>query len=201
MELVLIRHALPVRRELEGGAADPELSDVGHLQASLVAAHLGEEAIDALYVSPLRRARETAAPIAETIGLDAVVVDGVAEFDRNASFYIPLEEAMADPTLDWRKMWGADDDHSDFRAVVVDAIEGLIERHAGHRIAVVCHGGVINMYLGHVLGTPARMDIFTPFYTSINRVMASRRGHRQVHSVNEVSHLRGTELLNWSPLK
>ena len=197
----MIRHALPVRREVEEGAADPELSEIGRRQAERVAAYVAAEAVDALYVSPLRRARETAEPIAKALGLEAVVVDGVAEMDRHSSRYIPLEEAMADPSIDWREMWGADADQSEFRKVVVEALEGLIDRHSGHRVVVVCHGGVINMYLGHVLGTGARMDVFTPQYTSVNRVMASRRGHRQVHSVNELFHLRGTDLLNWSPLK
>ena len=43
----------------------------------------------------------------------------------------------------------------EFRARVVTTIEQLIDDHPGERIAVVCHGGVINSYLCHVLGTAA----------------------------------------------
>ena len=70
MELLLIRHGLPVRRELEIGAADPELSEAGHAQAGHLAEYLAAEApLDALYASTLNRARQTADPIAERFGL------------------------------------------------------------------------------------------------------------------------------------
>lgn len=200
MELILVRHALPLRREVDSGPADPELSPIGHRQAALMADYLAAEPLHALYVSPLRRARETAEHLAKATSLSPVVVDGVAELDRHSSIYVPLEEAMADDAINWRELWGADEDQSAFRDVVVDALEELIAAHPGQRIVVVCHGGVINMFLGYVLGTDARLDIFTPQYTGVHRVLASRRGHRQILTVNEVSHLRGTNLLSWDPL-
>jgi 2,3-bisphosphoglycerate-dependent phosphoglycerate mutase len=89
VELLLIRHALPVRRELEIGAADPELSENGHAQAKHLAEYLAAEApLDALYASPLNRARQTAAPIAERFGLEVVLEDGVAEWDRYSNEYV-----------------------------------------------------------------------------------------------------------------
>ena len=60
-----MRHALPVRQVSTEGPADPELSDAGHEQARHLAAYLRSETIHALYASPMRRARETAAPVAE----------------------------------------------------------------------------------------------------------------------------------------
>src|SRR5262245_49809422 len=77
MELVLIRHALPVRRELLEGVADPELSEAGVLQAAHLADYLAAESIDAVYASPLRRAIETAAPIAARFGIEVAVLDGI----------------------------------------------------------------------------------------------------------------------------
>src|SRR5262249_23634637 len=56
MELLLIRHALPVRRELVEGPADPELSEAGLAQAERLADYLADETLHAIYVSPLRRA-------------------------------------------------------------------------------------------------------------------------------------------------
>ena len=44
----------------------------------------------------MRRARETAAPLADTLGLDVVVDDGLEEFDAHLHFYIPLEEMTPD---------------------------------------------------------------------------------------------------------
>ena len=72
MELLLVRHALPVRRELDEGVADPELAADGHAQAKLLGGYLGQEPIDAVYASTMRRAQQTAAPVAAAHGLDPV---------------------------------------------------------------------------------------------------------------------------------
>ena len=61
----MIRHGLPVRRETtDGSPADPELDTAGQEQAQRLARWLAPEGIDAVYVSPMRRALETAAPLA-----------------------------------------------------------------------------------------------------------------------------------------
>lgn len=199
MELMLIRHGLPVRRELSEGIADPELAQAGHEQARHLTSYLSDEAIDAVYSSPLRRAMQTAEPLAADRQLDIGVVDSVAEWDRNASTYIPIEELKAANDPRWQAMVrGEWTDHEEtpqeFSARVVGALERLIEAHPGQRIAVACHGGVINSYLSHILGLPVTQGFFYPNYTSIHRIAASGRGHRSVITVNETSHLRGTGL-------
>jgi probable phosphoglycerate mutase len=199
MELLLIRHALPVRRENAGGPADPELSDAGHAQAGLLARYLADEHLHAIYASPLQRARQTAAPVAATRDLDVVVADGVAEYDRNADTYIPVEELKAANDPRWREIvatGGQFDDITpeEFQSRVVDAVEELVAAHTGHKIAVVCHGGVINAYLAHVLGLADPTGFFYPNYTSIHRVAAARSGERSILTVNETTHLRGSGL-------
>ena len=195
MEIVLVRHALPLRVELETGIADPELAAEGHEQAAKMAAYLGIEDVEAIYVSPLRRALETARPLCEVLGLEAVVSEGVAEFDRNSREYVPVEELRATNDPRWEKLlrgeWdGVDEDPSIFKARVVATVEDLIARHPGGRVVVVCHGGVINQYLAHVLGIDTHVCFFYPKYTSIHRVMAARSGQRSIVSINEASHLR-----------
>ena len=74
MDLVLIRHGRPIRIEDAGGPADPALTDLGHRQAQAMAASLSDERFDALYVSPMLRARQTANPLEETLGLTASIV-------------------------------------------------------------------------------------------------------------------------------
>ncbi len=199
MELLLIRHGLPVRRELREGIADPELSPAGHQQAKCLAEYLASETIDALYSSPQQRAVQTAEPIAAAKGLRINIVDDVAEWDRNASAYVPTEELKATNDPRWQAMvrgeWTVDDDTLEgFSSRVVLAIEALINAHKGRRIVVSCHGGVINAYLAHVIGLPVSKGFFYPNYTSIHRVMASQGGHRSVMTVNETAHLRGTGL-------
>ena len=104
MELVLVRHALPVRRELTEGIADPELAPDGHVQAARMAAYLATEDIAAVYVSPLRRAQETAAPIVKMLGISPTVDDDISEFDRNSSEYVPVEELRGTNDPRWLMM-------------------------------------------------------------------------------------------------
>ena len=64
-------------------------------------------------------------------------------------------------------------------------LDALITEHPGERVAVVCHGGVINVYLAALLGIDRHLW-FDPGYTSISRVRASRAGARSVGSINEL---------------
>jgi probable phosphoglycerate mutase len=199
MELLLIRHGLPVRRELDEGVADPELSEAGLEQAQRLGAYLASEHLDAVYASPLRRAFQTAQPVAATRDLDIVVEPDVAEFDRMSNEYVPIEELKAakDPRWDamMRGEWSQSDQTPEqFQQRLVAAIERLIDQHSGDRIAIVCHGGVINGYLAHILGLGNPQGFFYPNYTSIHRVAAARSGQRSVVTVNETAHLRGAGL-------
>ena len=200
MELLIIRHALPVRRELTEGIADPELAPEGLLQAEHLAKYLATEKIDAVYASPLRRAQQTVAPLAALQNVDVTLIDDVAEWDRNSNEYVPVEELKAANDPRWQAMlkgeWNVHEESvDDFNKRTIGAIEKLIDLHSGHRIAIVCHGGVINAYLTHTLGlTNFIQGIFYPNYTSIHRVAAARSGERSIVTINETSHLRGTGL-------
>jgi probable phosphoglycerate mutase len=195
MELLLIRHALPIRIEGATGPADPPLAELGRRQADALAEWLADEPLDAIYTSPLRRALETAAPLASRHGLVAIVDDDLAEFDREADSYVPIEELKAEDDPRWHQMvageWTSDGtvDPAAFAAGVIAGIERIIAAHSGQTVAIVAHGGVVNVYLAHILGTTRPM-FFEPAYTSISRVLAARSGQRQVRSVNETAHVR-----------
>ncbi len=196
MELLVVRHALPLRRQTtDGSPADPPLGELGIRQADRLAEWLADEHLDALCVSPMVRARQTARPVAERTGLDPVVVDGVAEFDRHADAYVPMEELKATDHDAWLALVDnggllPGQDPIEFQRTVVDALEEVVAQHRGRTVAVVCHGGVINAWAAHVLGL-AEPFFFEPRYTSINRFACSSRGHRSVSSLNEIGHLRG----------
>ena len=188
MELLLIRHALP-RRVDEGegpGPADPALAPLGVQQAAALAEWLRSEEVAALWSRPMRRALETAAPVADALGLPVVVDEGLAEFDRQALSYIPIEELKAAGDPRWHQV---PERPEHFVAGVVDAVERVIDAHAGQRVAVVCHGGVVNAYCGHVLGIADPL-FFLPAYTSSSRVLASTAGPRSSASLNETAHVR-----------
>ena len=116
----------------------------------------------------------------------------MVEFDRDAGEYIPIEELKRTDYPRWKAFVdGALDEGIDlvaFRDAVIGSRERIIEENSGRRVAVVCHGGVINAWAAHVLGLEPRL-FFDPDYTSLNRFMAARSGERNVASLNEVPHL------------
>jgi probable phosphoglycerate mutase len=200
MELLFIRHALPLRVEGFEGPADPELSEAGEHQARHLAEYLSFERIHAVVASPLRRAVQTAEPVAARQAIDVTISEGIAEYDREASEYIPIEQLKAEGLPGWQDVLAGDVhravgiDPEEFRAGVVAAVEEIITTHPGEKVAAVCHGGVINAYMSHILGISDPTGFFYPNYTSIHRVAAARSGERSLLSLNETCHLRGTGL-------
>ncbi len=194
MEIVLIRHGLPLRIENEDGTpADPPLSENGHSQARLMAAWLRNEEFDRIYASPLKRAHETAQPLAEELGMDITVRDGVAEYDQDSQTYIPVEELKLVDYDRWKSLmqngYDNEEDFLLFARTVVDALEQIIRENRGKKVAVVCHGGVINVWSAHVIGLAPKL-FFNPDYTSINRYMAATTGERSVITLNQAVHLQ-----------
>ncbi len=168
------------------GPADPHLAPRGVDQATALAEWLASEGVHALWSSPMRRAVETAAPAAERLGLPVAVDEGLAEFDREADSYIPIEELKAANDPRWYEV---PERPEHFVEVVVGTVERIIAAHPGQRVAVVCHGGVVNAYAGHVLGIDEPL-FFLPAYTSISRILASSAGPRSIGSLNETAHVR-----------
>ena len=196
MELLLIRHALPVRVEREDGKpADPPLSETGNEQARRLAAWLAHEEVHAIYASPMARARETAAPLAKALGVSARVEPGLVEIDHLSDAYVPMEELKAMDRDAWlalvRGGLYAGIDLDAFRENVRRSIERIVAAHPGERVAVVCHGGVINAWGGHVLGIREPFFFFDAGYTSVSRFLAAGSGERSLVSLNETAHLRG----------
>ena len=76
---------------------------------------------------------------------------------------------------------------AEFRGRVISAIQTIISNHAGGRVVVVCHGGVINAYVGHVIGSRFDM-LFRPAHTSIS-IAASADGIETLYTLNDVHHL------------
>jgi len=199
MEVLLIRHAIPIRRELESGIANPELATEGLKQADLMAQYLASEKLHAIYASPMQRAQQTAQPLAAVQGLTITTVDGVAEYDKNSNQYVPVEELKAKNDPRWQEMlrgeWtSTDETEEEFISRTVSSIEDIITNHASQRVAIVCHGGVINAYICHVLGLKNQRGFFYPNYTSLHRIAAAGSGERSIVTLNETSHLRGTGL-------
>ncbi len=196
MELVLVRHALPVRIDAtpDGTPADPGLAERGVAQAARITAALERDRVDAVYSSPALRALQTAAPLAADLGLEVVVEPGIAEFDTAHTSYVPVEELKENQDPRWLALkagdlYGVGIDPVAFRVRVVDAIERIAAAHPGGRAVLFTHSGATNAAAGHVLGQE-RPIWFAPAYCSINRIAASRDGRRGIISLNETGHIR-----------
>ena len=157
---------------------------------------LGRERLNALYASPLRRARETAAPLARAQGLEVRIEPDLIELDHASERYVPLEELKREDPAAWRTKLGAEGyegvDLPAFRQRVVRALERIVEAHAGERVAIACHGGVINAWASHLLGLREPL-FFEPAYAGVSRFLAASSGERSIRSLNETGHLDGLE--------
>ncbi|MBO0854381.1 MAG: histidine phosphatase family protein [Nocardia sp.] len=198
MQLVLVRHAQPGRALTTSGPADPGLTDLGIQQAGRVPEVLaryadGDHHIARVVSSPQRRALETAEPAARTLDLAVDVVDGLAEYDRELSAYIPIEDAKRDFRASYERIKAGFlpevIDEPAFVARVLDAVEDIVAAaDPADTVITFAHGGVINVLLQDVLGL-ARPLTFPIDYCSITRVLFSRTGSRTAATINENSHV------------
>lgn len=201
--VLLIRHGkqrFPHRdKPTTADWVNPPLSDTGLRQAEVVGRALAVERIDAVYASPLIRALTTAQEVARHHGLEPTVIDDLREIElfRDLPDDTSLTELIGLPELQRlqerfieERRWDVyplSESSAEFRARIVPAIDQIVARHPGQRVAVACHSGVTNGYFGHVLGLPQDM-FFRPAHASVNRLLAGH-GRRVVHSLNETHHL------------
>lgn len=206
VQLTFVRHG---NQEVPSGAftpalwADPPLSDLGKRQAAAVGKALADEPITGVVCSQLERAVETAREVAAPHGLEPVVYPELREVEtyREVPEGVRLEDVLS-PVMwqgvrerfDRELRWDVSpfsESSAEFRRRVVTVVEGILALHQGQQLAVVCHGGVINAYIGHLLGL--RQDMFfRPAHASVSRVLTGD-GRRVIHTLNELHHLQATD--------
>lgn len=192
MQLLLVRHALPLRSD-HGEGSDPELSETGFQQVARLPEALARFPIARVVSSPQRRAIQTADPVAQARELKVDIDDRLAEYDRDLQSYIPVEQIRTEFPDEWARMSrghlpsGVDEDA--FRARVRSAIDDLVATaDPEETVAAFSHGGVINVVLHEVLGT-ARLLSFPIDYASVSRLLFSRTGQATVAAVNGTEHV------------
>lgn len=188
MKLVFVRHALPERVE-NATIADPPLAEAGRVQAQRLVRHLRADAIDVIVSSPALRAVQTAEPLAEARELKPLVVEGLAEYDAEETSYVPFDELRALGDERWQRLARGEfhTPHVDpvaFRQRIVEEVERIVEHNPRKNVVITTHAGVINAYIGHVLGQSLPLW-FAPGYVSVSRVKAGRDGRRGIESLNE----------------
>jgi broad specificity phosphatase PhoE len=148
--IYIVQHA-----EKRRDGTDPALTERGHAQARATADRVAACGIDALYASPLLRARQTAAPIAAATGLAITIEDRVRE-RMTWDGHQPLDEFFADwvrATADRSYVPRCGDSSfaaaERFRAFLLD------HEADDRRIAVVAHGGVTVDLVRSLIGDDA----------------------------------------------
>ena len=123
---------------LPGDEGD-RLTELGRRQAREAGRHLGELGATRILTSPLRRARETAEGVAETLGLPVVELEPLHELRESDGFgELELEEQRLRRWSVWMAEHGDDPDHSYRRRRVVqrrDRARGAGARRRSRRPA------------------------------------------------------------------
>jgi broad specificity phosphatase PhoE len=145
--LLLVRHG-ETDWNAEGrlqGQTDRPLSDFGRRQARQLADEMADEELEAIYSSDLSRARETAAIVAERLGLPVVLDPDLREKDWGS----------------WEGLTSVERDRVEFvgesteehRERILRALRRISERHPGDgRVLVVTHGGSMRRVQTAALG-------------------------------------------------
>jgi broad specificity phosphatase PhoE len=192
--LFLIRHGeveAPYLRVF-GGRIDMGLSPRGVEQARALAERLQSSALHALYASPLRRAQDTAQPLAAVHGLAVRTLPELRETDFGAWTGLRWEEVaerFGVSAFDWLQLLehgaipGAETGPQ-LRQRLQPCVEQILTSCRGRTAAVVCHGGVIRGLLALLLDLPLpRMAGFEIDYASLTIVRCGR-GKAEVTLLN-----------------
>ena len=201
--LLLVRHgeSAPFREDepppLLGGASDPELDPVGVEQAARLAERLAGDDLAAIYVTPLQRTAQTAAPLAARLGLEPRVETDLREVflgDWEGGLYRKHVREGHPIALRLRQVgrWdvipGAEPGEQ-FAARVRAGIERIAAAHAGETVLVVSHGGTIGQALTLALGIPERpLTLAWADNGSLSEIVVGADGWT-VRRYNDTAHL------------
>jgi probable phosphomutase (TIGR03848 family) len=165
--VLLVRHGTTptTGKLLPGRAPGLHLADKGVEQAQRAGARIAElTKVDALYSSPLERARQTAAPIAAATGLKVKVDKGLLECDFGEWTGAELTALMKLP--EWRTVQKAPstfrfpggESFIEMQVRIVSTLDRLRAQHPGGTIVCVSHADPIKAAMAHALGT--HLDLF-----------------------------------------
>ena len=201
MRLILVRHG-----ESEGNAAgvlqgrlEYGLSALGKRQAGLTARRLADSGADRVISSPLGRATETAAPIAEALALQLTLDPALAEYDiGDAGGLTPTQlrerfpEILNARAVGQRFQYPGEEGREVFHARLHSALEHL--RPVEGTTIAVAHGGVIGAMCHMVVGLDLhRPGIFQVGNCSITEITRDRAGRLVLSRHNDMCHLAGIE--------
>ena len=179
------------------GHLDSPLNEEGLVQALLLGERLGAESFDRFYCSDLGRARQTAQPIADRTGKAPVTTAALRE--RNLGVFQGLSGAESEQAYpdEYHRFRQRDPDHAmpggesirELYQRVTTCFETLAAEHAGERIVVVTHGGVLDALHRHVKGIPLEHPRDFPTYNASLNWLRHEGGEWQIERWGDISHL------------
>lgn len=150
VEITFVRHGLTdhnLENRAQGHIQNP-LNETGVKQASIVAKRLSKEKWDHFISSDLKRARQTAAIIADEIGKPVDFFDErLREMDRGKIADTIEEERVARWGKNWRELDMKQETDASMRARGREFVEDIAQRYPGEKVLVVTHG----YFLGQTL--------------------------------------------------
>ena len=198
--VLLVRHGQTptTGKVLPGRARGLHLADAGVAQAEAVALRIAElKQVDALYTSPLERARETAAPIAKARGLKVRIDKSLLECDFGDWTGAELRKLAKLP--EWSTVqrfpsgfrFPNGESFADMQHRIVTGIDRLRAEHPGGTIVCVSHADPIKALVAHAIGT--HLDLFQRIVISTCSVtaIAYSPGGPAVLTVNSTGSLVG----------
>ncbi len=193
---------------LKDGHGDPALSEAGQEQATLVATRLAKEEISALYITPLVRTAQTAAPMEALLGLSARVEPDLrevflgewegGEFRRRAAAQDPRFVKMMQED-EWGFIPGAETTQQ-LTDRCMAAMQRICNEHQGQRVIAVVHGGVIAAIIGcatntrHLFHGPDNCSISHLVFDGSGGTDLTKSAHASkwiLRCFNDTSHLGG----------
>jgi probable phosphoglycerate mutase len=201
---VLLRHGetplTPQKRFSGSGGTDPALSEVGREQARRAAEALARRGtIQHILASPLTRTRETAAVVAERLGIEVTVEDGLIETDFGAWEGLTFGEVrerypedlntwLSDPEAE---PTGGGESFAATATRIAATRDRLVAAYAGRTVLLVTHVTPIKTFVRLALGAPPeslfRMELSA---ASLSAVAYYADGNASVRLLNDTSHLR-----------
>lgn len=140
------------------GHADRPLTQKGRGQAEALAARLDHIDLDAIYSSDLRRARDTAAVVADSQGLDVRIEPDLREVDVGSWSGLTraeAEERFPEGFARWKEGYPGWQDGETYEAMtdrVIAAVKEIAGEHLDGRVLIVSHGGPIRAMHAEALG-------------------------------------------------
>lgn len=190
--IYLIRHCNPdYKLEQTLGDRDMPLSVFGRQQRTYLTKRLLKLSLNKLYASGLKRAQETAAPIAVKLGKELIIDERINEIDWYKWYRVPyfqtIEKNRPKKVKDYRKL---ENNLDEMQEKTRHWLHNVYKENRGKTVAVFTHGNFIKAVLTGIINSDVigflSLEIFQ---SAISKIVIDRDGYVKINYINDVNHL------------